>query len=158
MNVGGVPNDLIQNLDPLALVIFIPICDQLIYPWLRKKEIRFSALKRIFWGFMTGAVAMIIACIIQYYIYKKAPPQCGKANMNDCGAITKKMIKAINNNDLLDKVEKAKRIAAIPKSYADINVWVQTPAYIIIAFSEIFASITGLEYGKFKNSFRAGAS
>jgi proton-dependent oligopeptide transporter, POT family len=29
---------------------------------------------------------------------------------------------------------------------APINVWTQTPAYILIAISEIFASVTGLEY------------
>ena len=28
----------------------------------------------------------------------------------------------------------------------DINVWVQTPSYILIALSEILASVTGLEY------------
>ena len=27
-----------------------------------------------------------------------------------------------------------------------LNVWIQTGSYILIAFSEIFASITGLEY------------
>jgi POT family proton-dependent oligopeptide transporter len=77
---------------------------------------------------MTGVLAMIIACIIQYYIYKEAPPQCGKY-LNTCEATLAKL------ND------------TTTKPYAPINVWVQTPAYVIIAFSEIFASITGLEYG-----------
>jgi len=126
MNTHGAPNDLIQNLDPLALIIFIPLCDQLVYPWLRRRGIRFTALKRIFWGFMTGVAAMIVACIIQYYIYQQGPPECGKY-MNTCSKTLKKL--------------------GIKKPhYADINVWVQTPAYILIAFSEIFASITGLEY------------
>jgi POT family proton-dependent oligopeptide transporter len=153
MNTGGVPNDLIQNLDPLALIIFIPLCDLFIYPWLRKRGIRFTALRRIFWGFMTGVAAMVIACIIQYYIYKHAPLQCGKAKMNDCADITQAMADAIQDDKSLTKQQQAVKIAALPKGYADINVWVQTPAYVLIAFSEIFASITGLEYGMFGFQF-----
>jgi POT family proton-dependent oligopeptide transporter len=33
----------------------------------------------------------------------------------------------------------------------NLSVWVQTPAYLLIAFSEIFASITGLEYAYTKS-------
>ena len=36
MVTKGVPNDVISNLDPIALIIFIPICDLLIYPALRR--------------------------------------------------------------------------------------------------------------------------
>lgn len=127
MELNGVPNDLIQNIDPLALVIFIPICDQVLYPYLRKKGIRFTAIKRIFAGFMLGVAAMIVACIIQVYIYRLGA--CGKW-MNTCA----KILKAKG-----DKTS---------KPYAPINVWVQIPAFVLTAFSEIFASITGLEYGK----------
>lgn len=30
MTTNGLPNDVLSNLDPLALIIFIPICDQLV--------------------------------------------------------------------------------------------------------------------------------
>lgn len=30
MTTGGLPNDVINNLDPFALLIFIPICDQFV--------------------------------------------------------------------------------------------------------------------------------
>lgn len=36
MTLNGVPNDVVSNLDPLALIIFIPICDQFLYPGLEK--------------------------------------------------------------------------------------------------------------------------
>jgi proton-dependent oligopeptide transporter, POT family len=127
MKLNGVPNDLIQNINPLSLIIFIPICDQLLYPYLRKANIRFTAIKRIFLGFMFGVCAMIVSTVIQYYVYKSGPKACYK-QLNTCSDILEK---------LGDKTT---------KPYSPINVWVQIPAYVFIAFSEIFASITGLEY------------
>ncbi|KAF1980936.1 MFS peptide transporter [Aulographum hederae CBS 113979] len=113
MELHGVPNDLINNLNPLSLIIFIPICDRFIYPALRKAHIRFTPLKRITGGFFMGVCAMTCACVTQVYIYRMSP--CGN-QANDC------------------------------ETPAPINVWVQTLPYVFIAFGEIFASITGLEY------------
>lgn len=47
MQLHGVPNDLINNLNPITLVIFIPLVDFLLYPALRKRHIRFTPIKRI---------------------------------------------------------------------------------------------------------------
>lgn len=112
----GVPNDVITNLNPISLVIFIPIVDNFLYPWLRKKGIRFTPIKRMAFGFMLASLAMVGATVIQYYIYKLGA--CGKY-MNS---------KKCKNNP------------------APINVWVQTVPYVFIGFSEIFTSVTGLEY------------
>ncbi|OCK89306.1 MFS peptide transporter-like protein Ptr2 [Cenococcum geophilum 1.58] len=114
MSLHGIPNDVLANLDPFALIILIPICDLLIYPALRRKGIRFTPIKRIAAGFFTGSAAMIWAAVVQHYIYKTST--CGMyAGGSDCSS--------------------------------PINVWSQTGAYVLIALSEIFASITSLEYG-----------
>ncbi|OCL06755.1 hypothetical protein AOQ84DRAFT_389980 [Glonium stellatum] len=47
MELHGVPNDLINNLNPLGIVIMIPVLDLFIYPLMRKARIRFSPLKRM---------------------------------------------------------------------------------------------------------------
>lgn len=47
MQLNGVPNDLINNLNPITLVIFIPIVDTFVYPALRKAHIHFTPIKRI---------------------------------------------------------------------------------------------------------------
>lgn len=73
MSLHGVPNDVLSNLDPFALIIFIPICDLLIYPALRKKGIRFTPIKRIAAGFFTGSAAMIWAAVVQHYMYVPNP-------------------------------------------------------------------------------------
>ena len=115
MELHGAPNDIINNIDPIALIIFIPIVDMFMYPFLARIGIRFTPLKRIAWGFYLSALSMIAACVTQYYIYKIGP--CGKYPSADACS-----------------------------GPAPINVWVQTIPYLLIAFSEIFASITGLEY------------
>ncbi|CAF1232908.1 unnamed protein product [Rotaria sordida] len=38
MNVGPLPNDVLQNIDPIVLLIFIPVFDILIYPALRRTD------------------------------------------------------------------------------------------------------------------------
>ncbi|KAF8882515.1 peptide transporter PTR2A [Gymnopilus junonius] len=114
MTLNGLPNDVLSNLDPLALIILIPICDLFIYPALRRFGINFSALKKITAGFMTGAASMVWAATLQHYIYKTNP--CGYA-ASEC------------------------EIGVSP-----LNVWIQSGSYILIAISEILASITGLEY------------
>ncbi|KAI0371994.1 oligopeptide transporter [Pilatotrama ljubarskyi] len=120
MVTNGVPNDVLSNLDPFALIIFIPIVDQFIYPALRRWGINFSPLKRITLGFFTGAAAMVYTAVVQHYIYKRNP----------CGYYVATCSDPVTGDPLT----------------SDLNVWIQTPSYVLIAFSEIFASITGLEY------------
>ncbi|KAF4965017.1 hypothetical protein FZEAL_10814 [Fusarium zealandicum] len=114
MQRHGVPNDILSNLNPFALLIFIPLNDFFVYPALRKAGIRFTPIKKITAGFFTGASAMIWAAIVQHYIYQKS--ECGDyASGEECGVV-------------------------------EINVWAQTGSYVLIALSEVFASITSLEY------------
>lgn len=92
---------------------FIPIFDKFFYPQLARMGVNFTPLKKIQAGFVCAMLSMVVAALIQHFIYEKS--SCGKF-ASDCD---------------------------IPPP---LTVWVQTPAYLLIAFSEIFASITGLEY------------
>ncbi|MBE7179649.1 MAG: hypothetical protein INR71_00280 [Terriglobus roseus] len=120
MSLHGVPNDVVSNLDPFALIIFIPFCDLFFYPALRRAGIRFTPIKKIAMGFFLGSMAMVWATVVQLYIYRTS----------NCGHYA---------NDETD--------AAGNPCQSPINVWAQTGSYVLIAFSEIFASITSLEYG-----------
>lgn len=117
MELNGVPNDIIANFNPLALIIFIPIFDQAIYPGLRKIGVKFTPIKRITAGFLVAGCSMLCATVIQYYIYKRGP--CGK-QANYC----------LNEEG----------------KHSDISVWVQALTYILGGISEILASVTSLEY------------
>jgi POT family proton-dependent oligopeptide transporter len=125
MTLNGLPNDVLSNLDPFALIILIPLCDLVFWPFLRKMNIRFTPIKKITMGFYTGAAAMIWAAVVQAYIYKKSICGTGAAGVlpASLGGDGEKMCPPV-----------------------DINVWAQTGAYVLIAISEILASITTLEY------------
>ncbi|KAI1612054.1 POT family protein [Exophiala viscosa] len=101
MKMGDTPNDLMQSLENLFQLCFIPILDLLVYPAFRKAGITFNPILRIFVGFMCAALGMTYACVLQYFIYHRP------AN--------------------------------------SIPVWIQAPAYVFGALSEIFVIVTGLE-------------
>lgn len=117
MKLGSTPNDMMQNLETIFTLTLIPTLDRksvgrdsrlqlisptvIVYPVLRKFGIQFPPMRRIFVGFMCSSLAMLWACVLQYYIYKSPPNS--------------------------------------------IDVWIQAPAYVFGALSEIFVIITGLE-------------
>ncbi|KAH0284953.1 PTR2-domain-containing protein [Aureobasidium namibiae CBS 147.97] len=113
MALHGTPNDLLQNLDPIALIIFIPLLDFVVYPLLRKYKINFSPVLKMTAGFIMASISMVYAAVLQHYIYNSPPNS--------------------------------------------IHVWIQAPAYILVAFSEAFVIITGLElaYTKAPTSLRS---
>jgi proton-dependent oligopeptide transporter, POT family len=67
MRTDGFPNDLLANINPLTLVILIPIMDRFIYPGLRKIGIKMLPITRITLGFFIGATAMAYCAIIQVH-------------------------------------------------------------------------------------------
>jgi POT family proton-dependent oligopeptide transporter len=68
MHLGGVPNDILSNLDPIAIIIIVPIMDTVVYPFLRRRGIRFTPIKKIAAGFFIGSFAMVWASVLQYYV------------------------------------------------------------------------------------------
>lgn len=134
MQVNGLPNEVVSNLDPFALVILIPLFDLFLYPALRKLGFNLTPLKKIALGFLTGALAMVWAAVVQHYIYKTS--QCGK-NASSCYDI--------NGDGIADLGADGSEDGAVFVP-APLNVWIQSGSYILIAISEILASITGLEY------------
>lgn len=118
MQLHGVPDDLIFNLDSITIIIFIPILDRLVYPYLRKLGIPFRPITRIAMGFLCAALSMAYAAIVQHLIYTSPP------------CYTEPLACPASNETEPNHVHFA----------------VQLPAYFLIGLSEIFASITGLEY------------
>lgn len=119
METHGIPNDLLFNLNSISIIISIPLMEKGVYPFLRKLKIPFKPITRITFGFFLAAVSMAYAAGVQKMIYGAAP--CYNTPL-ECAAS--------NGGVIPNKVHAA----------------IQIPAYVLIGLSEIFASITGLEY------------
>ncbi|KAM0513126.1 hypothetical protein ACHAPE_008164 [Trichoderma viride] len=121
MSGHGMPNDFMQNFDPISILIFTPILDLFVYPNLRKAGINIRPIARITLGFIFTSLCLGYAAIVQHLIYSSGP--CYKDPLN-CPAGTVDG-QAVPNN---------------------IHIAVQAPAYVFVGLAEIFISVTGLEY------------
>jgi POT family proton-dependent oligopeptide transporter len=73
MQTGEVPNDIMQNIDPICLIIFIPLMDMFGYPFLRRIGLPMRPMVRISCGFFFAAVAMGYTAGIQSMVYNSPP-------------------------------------------------------------------------------------
>ncbi|RMZ83202.1 hypothetical protein DV738_g1307, partial [Chaetothyriales sp. CBS 135597] len=120
MELHGAPNDIIQNLNPISIVIIIPLLDFFIYPTLRKYKISFTPIKRMTVGFALASLSMVTATVVQHYIYR----------LSVCGKYASGTLPGTDET-----------CPAAP-----INVWVQALPYVLVGFSEVLANVTSLEY------------
>jgi POT family proton-dependent oligopeptide transporter len=121
MQGHGMPNDFMQNFDPISILVFTPVLDKIVYPILRKAGIELKPIMRITIGFWFAALCLAYAAIVQHLIYNAGP--CYEYP-GQCPAGKDGETELPNN----------------------IHIAIQTPAYIFIGISEIFISVTGLEY------------
>ncbi|WWC85153.1 uncharacterized protein L201_000010 [Kwoniella dendrophila CBS 6074] len=85
MTTNGLPNDILNNFNPIATVCAIPVYTYVLYPFLRKMGINFGYIRRISVGFFIGAILNAIAAVLQWRVYKTSP--CGY-QATDCNVGT----------------------------------------------------------------------
>ncbi|KAI8977078.1 POT family-domain-containing protein [Mycotypha africana] len=73
MLTGNVPNDIMQNIDPIVLTVLVPVMDSGVYPFLRKIGHSPGPILRIAIGFLFAAAAMGYTAGIQARVYHTAP-------------------------------------------------------------------------------------
>ncbi|KAI9103180.1 POT family-domain-containing protein [Phlyctochytrium arcticum] len=110
-------NDAMNVVDPIFLVVMIPVFDNFVYPFLSRRKIVFGYMARITIGFFLGALSMFAAAWVQQSVYNDA----------------KYMAQLAAGVDAADAV-------------SDVSIYLQLPAFFLIAASEIFASIASMEY------------
>ncbi|XP_054431197.1 solute carrier family 15 member 2 [Pteronotus mesoamericanus] len=69
--------DQMQVLNPLLVLIFIPLFDLVIYPLVSKCGINFSSLKKMAVGMILACLAFAVVAVVEIKINEMAPPQAG---------------------------------------------------------------------------------
>ncbi|PBP23644.1 major facilitator superfamily transporter peptide [Diplocarpon rosae] len=75
LKTNGVPNDVINNINPFAIIICAPFLNYVFYPFLRRRNIHFGNIARITTGLLLSAIGGIGYTVLNYYAYKLGP--CG---------------------------------------------------------------------------------
>lgn len=118
MKTHGIPNDIMPNIDTFSVLLLLPLIDRVIFPFLRRHGLPVRHIDRITLGFILIGTSMLYATFVQRAIYA-SPPCYNHPRAPDC---------------LGGKVPN------------QISIFVQAPAYILVAGSEILASVAGIEY------------
>ncbi|KAI2621272.1 POT family-domain-containing protein [Hypoxylon sp. NC1633] len=125
MDTNGVPNDLLDNLNSVSIVLMVPFMNHVIYPLLRRRNIKWGPISRMTFGFALGTIGSVGYSVLQYYVYQTSP--CGY-NATTCA-------------DILPTGS----VTVSPISYGLYAIPV-----IITAISEIFVNVTayGIAYSR----------
>lgn len=115
----GIPNDAMPSLNPICVLIIVPLFERYVYPYMDKVKLSPRPTVRMALGFALTAVSMAIASGVQQVVYN-APP-CYNMPL-ECSA-----------SENGSKPNQA-------------SVFLQLPVYVIGALGEVLFSVAGSEY------------
>nr|AQX43163.1 NPF family transporter [Pinus pinaster] len=125
--------DQMQAIDPLLVLIFIPLFDQVLYPFLEKHGVAMTAIRRMILGMLLCSVAFFTSGLLQLAIDKRTTP----------GSITSYInIFSGSEPDNWDRMN----LAYPTENSEQISILWQIPQYAILTAAEVLFSVTGLEF------------
>uniref|UniRef100_A0A8C8E432 Solute carrier family 15 member 1 n=1 Tax=Oryzias sinensis TaxID=183150 RepID=A0A8C8E432_9TELE len=90
--------DQMQTVNPILILILVPIMDSLIYPLISKCKLNFTPLRRITVGMFFAAMAFVVAAVVQLQIDKTLPkfPSNSEMQVKFINAVNRDVYKGRN--------------------------------------------------------------
>ncbi|CAI5771860.1 solute carrier family 15 member 1 [Podarcis lilfordi] len=75
--------DQMQTVNPILIVIMVPVVDAVVYPLIKKCHINFTPLRKMTVGMLLAALAFVVAAVVQVQIDKTIPvfPAAGQSQI-----------------------------------------------------------------------------
>lgn len=112
------PVAVLNLFDVIIILLLLPLMDRLLYPGLQYLGVNFTLLRRIGTGMILATCSVLVAAFVEIE---------RKRIMSDGGNFTQ-------------------TLAAENFTAANLSVFVQIPQFALIGASEVFTSVTGLEF------------
>ncbi|XP_011456906.3 solute carrier family 15 member 4 isoform X1 [Magallana gigas] len=112
------PIAVLNVFNTIIILILIPIMDKVVYPFLAKYNRSPTHLQRIGLGFVLSALSVLVAGILE--IYRK---------------------KDIEENGVIEQ-----KLSGDTFNASSISIFAQVPQFALVGASEVFASVSGLEF------------
>jgi dipeptide/tripeptide permease len=74
LNLHGLEPEQLQFLNPLEIMIFIPLFDRIIYPWLDRHRVNIEPLRRMEYGMFLTAISFCCSAGLEFVVQNR-PPQ-----------------------------------------------------------------------------------
>ena len=119
----GVPNDFMSNFNSLGIILFGPILNYGLYPFLRRVKINYGPVARITTGFFLSTLSGIGYTVLCYYAYQQSP--CGYYGSSDPKCVDEGLV-------------------------APISLWWEAVPYTVGGISELFMNVPayGIAYSR----------
>lgn len=115
----GIPNDALTTLNPIFVLIAVPVLEGFVYPHMHKVKLSSRPTVRMTLGFALTAASMAIAAGVQQVVYTSPP--CYNRPL-ECAASEK------------------------GRKPNQVSVLLQIPVHVVDALGEVLWSVSGSEY------------